>query len=69
MCVCVCVCVVDQLSLNTASYSAASTISRVYLFLTPNSRSVFRAGVSLNIHAFAAAPRLSVGTHNVNFHN
>ena len=23
-----------------------------YLFLTPNSRSVFRAGVSLNIHSF-----------------
>ena len=24
----------------------------IYLFLTPNSRSVFRAGVSLNIHSF-----------------
>ena len=28
------------------------TISCIYLFLTPNSRSVFRAGVSLNIHSF-----------------
>ena len=28
------------------------TISCVYLFLTPNSRSAFRAGVSLNIHSF-----------------
>ena len=24
----------------------------IYVFLTPNSRSVFRAGVSLNIHSF-----------------
>ena len=29
-----------------------TTISCIYLFLTPNSRSVFRAGVSLNIHSF-----------------
>ena len=28
------------------------TISSIYLFLTPNSRSVFRAGMSLNIHSF-----------------
>ena len=28
------------------------TISCIYLFLTPNSRSAFRAGVSLNIHSF-----------------
>ena len=28
------------------------TISSLYLFLTPNSRSVFCAGVSLNIHSF-----------------
>ena len=28
------------------------TISCIYLFLTPNSRSVFCAGVSLNIHSF-----------------
>ena len=28
------------------------TISCIYLFLTPNSRSVFRDGVSLNIHSF-----------------
>ena len=28
------------------------TISCIYLFLTPNSRSVVRAGVSLNIHSF-----------------
>ena len=28
------------------------TISCVYLFLTPNSRSVFYAGVSLNIRSF-----------------
>ena len=28
------------------------TISCIYLVLTPNSRSVFRAGVSLNIHSF-----------------
>ena len=27
-------------------------ISFIHLFLTPNSRSVFRAGVSLNIHSF-----------------
>ena len=27
-------------------------VSLDYLFLTPNSRSVFRAGVSLNIHSF-----------------
>ena len=26
--------------------------SCIYLFLTPNSRSVFRTGVSLNIHSF-----------------
>ena len=26
--------------------------SCIYLFLTPNSRSAFRAGVSLNIHSF-----------------
>ena len=30
----------------------------VYLFLTPNSRSVFRAGVSLNIHSFILIPSL-----------
>ena len=28
------------------------TISCIYLFLTPNGRSVVRAGVSLNIHSF-----------------
>ena len=28
------------------------TISCIYLFLTPNSQSVFRAGVSLNIDSF-----------------
>ena len=28
------------------------TISCIYLVLTPNSRSVFRVGVSLNIHSF-----------------
>ena len=28
------------------------TISCIYFVLTPNSRSVFRAGVSLNIHSF-----------------
>ena len=32
------------------------TISCVYLVLTPNSRSVFRAGVSLNIHSFHSIP-------------
>ena len=26
--------------------------NNIYLFLTPNSRSVFRAGVSLNVHSF-----------------
>ena len=30
-------------------------ISCIYLFLTPNSRSVFHAGVSLNIHSFIHA--------------
>ena len=37
---------------NTFSIFNNITISCVYLFLTPNSRSVFCAGVSLNIHSF-----------------
>ena len=31
------------------------TISCIYLFPTPNSRFVFRAGVSLNFHSFIVA--------------
>ena len=32
--------------------SCPITISCIYLFLTPNSQSAFRVGVSLNIHSF-----------------
>ena len=32
-------------------------ISCIYLFPTPNSRSVFHAGVSLNIHSFIQSPQ------------
>ena len=38
--------------LRTMQHSEKITISCVYLFLTSNSRSVFCAGVSLNIHSF-----------------
>ena len=38
-----------QLYYNIFNYT---TISCIYLLLTPNSRSVFHAGVSLNIHSF-----------------
>ena len=37
---------------NTFKFFNYITTSCIYLFLTPNSRSVFRAGVSLNIHSF-----------------
>ena len=37
------------------------TIPCVYLFLTPNSRSVFRAGVSLNIHSYQEVNPIPTG--------
>ena len=40
------------------------TISCIYLFLTPNSRSVFRAGVSLNIHSFIHSLECEVSRNN-----
>ena len=61
MCVCVCVCVCPRARLTSVNnihcvpvlcVSLCYGVSCIYLFLTPNSRSAFRAGVSLNIHSF-----------------
>ena len=45
---------VDSVYVSTGYMDITSQwpISCIYLFLTPNSRSVFRAGMSLNIHLF-----------------
>ena len=52
------------------SWGGIITISYIYLFLTPNSQSVFRAGVSLNIHSFIVimhTPKLSDLSNLVQF--
>ena len=63
VCVCVCVCVCQNCKHFTSGWESIHygplwiiivicCGSHIYLFWTPNSRSVFRAGVSLNIHSF-----------------
>ena len=44
---------------NTSIFNLKN-ISCIYLFMTPNSRSVFRAGVSLNTHSLRGARCSSV---------